>query len=41
MQHNERQIEADMVPFGFYDDGSGNITDEEHVWDEFDRAMRA
>lgn len=41
MQHNEAQIEADMLPFGIYSDHSEDYIEEENVWSEFDAMMRA
>jgi len=39
LQHNEFQIEADMLPFGYVDDGSSDVIEEANAWDGFDRWM--
>lgn len=41
IEHNESQIEADILPFGIYDDGSSSIIEEERAWSEFDVWMRS
>lgn len=39
LDHNEAMMEADMVPFGLYDDHNGEAAYEDAVWTEFDRMM--
>jgi len=39
LAHNEAMMEADMVPFGFFDDHNASEIHEDGVWEEFDRLM--
>jgi hypothetical protein len=39
LDHNQAMIDADMVPFGLYDDHGDGAAYEDEVWAEFDRLM--